>query len=162
LRGTELELAQALQAVDKMYDLSIEQKDPTAIALVLQLQGWMVQEMGNYDRAKRKFDAARQSIETSSLLQEVKDDWTLRHHFDSAGLAIAHKDYAAAKTQAAEFRRGAEPKKDPGELQQAHELAGRIALGAKDHGVGLAELQQANLEDARNLLLLGFSIRRQG
>lgn len=153
---------QALKPVDKMYDLSVERKDPTAIALVLQLQGWILMEMGNYDGAKRKFDGALQSIETSDLPQGVKDNWAVRHHFDLAALAIAQKDYPAAKALAAEFRQGAEHSKDPGELQQVHELAGRIALAESDYANAVAELQQADLRDARNLYWLGLAYQGKG
>jgi len=153
---------QALQAVDKMYDLSVQRKDPTAIALVLQLQGWIMVEMRNYSGAKSKFDAALESIETSNLPQEVKDNWTLRHHYDLAGLAIAQKDYTAAKAHAAEFRQGAAHSKDPGELRQAHELAGRIALAENDNGLAIAELQQSNLQDARNLYCLAVAYAGKG
>ena len=153
---------QALKPVDKMYDLSVERKDPTAIALVLQLQGWIMMEMGNHDGAKRKFDGALQSIETSNLPQEVKDNWTVRHHLDLAALAIAQKDYAAAKAHAAEFRQGAEHSKDPGELQQVHEMAGRIALAENDYANAVVELQQADLQDARNLYWLGLAYQGKG
>jgi tetratricopeptide (TPR) repeat protein len=153
---------QALKPVDKMYDLSVARKDPTAIALVLQLQGWIMVEMGNYDGAKRKFDDALQSIGTSNLPQEVRDNWTLRHHFDLAALAIAQRDYAAAKAHAAEFRKGAEQSKDPGELQQVHEMAGRIALAEKDYANAVVELQQADLQDARTLYWLGLAYQGKG
>jgi tetratricopeptide (TPR) repeat protein len=152
----------ALKAVNKMYVLSVERKDPTAIALVLQLQGWIMVEMENYDGAKRKFDSALQSIATSSLPQEVKDNWTLRHHYDLAGLAIAQKEYVVARAHAVELRQGADHTKDPGELQQAHELAGRIALDEKHYDDTIAELQQANLNDARNLYWLGFAYDGKG
>lgn len=153
---------EALKPVEKMYDLSVQRKDPTAIALVLQLQGWIMVEMGSYEAAKGKFDAALESIETSNLPPEVKENWTQRRHYDLAGLAIARSDYAVARVQAAEFRAGAERSKDPVELQQAHELAGRTALAERDDNLAIAELQQADLHDARNLYCLALAYAGKG
>ena len=84
------------------------------------------------------------------------------HHYDLAGLAIAQKEYAAARAHAAELRQGADHTKDPGELQQTHELAGRIALAEKDYDNAITELQQANWNDARNLYWLGSAYGGKG
>jgi len=39
-------------------------------------------------------------------------------------------------------------------VKQAHELAGRIALGEKDYETAITELQQANEQNPRNLFRL--------
>lgn len=155
---------QALQNTEKMYALSEKKSDPTAIALVLQLQGWLMVEMGNYDGAKGKFDGSLQAIQTSNLPPEIKDNWILRNHYDMTGLAIAQKDFGAAKAHASAFGQGAGAGKklSPAESQQAHELAGRIALGEKDYASAIAELQQANLHDPRILYWLGLAYEGKG
>ena len=79
---------------------------------------------------------ALESIETSSLPPEVKDNWTLRHHYDLAGLAIARKEYAAARAHAAKLRQGADHTRDPGELQQAHDARNLYWLGLAYGGKG--------------------------
>ncbi len=77
-------------------------------------------------------------------------------------MAIAKKDYAAAKTHADEFRQGAEASKNPAQLKQSHELAGRIALAKKDYGQAISELEQANQQDPRNLYRLGQAYQGKG
>ena len=56
----------------------------------------------------RQFDHSLQLIEGSTLSQEIKDNARLQHHFNMGALAIAKKDYAAAKTHADAYRQGAE------------------------------------------------------
>ena len=53
----------------------------------------------------RKYDVAARSsivhemIEGSTLSQEIKDNARLLHHYNLAALAIAKKDFVAAKSQ---------------------------------------------------------------
>jgi tetratricopeptide (TPR) repeat protein len=101
-------------------------------------------------------------IQGSSLSQEIKDNATLLHHYNQAGLAIGKKDYPTAKAHAEEFRKGAEASKNDLQVKQAHELAGRIALGEKDYETAITELQQANQQNPRNLFRLGQAYAGKG
>jgi len=47
-------------------------------------------------------------------------------------------------------------------VKQAHELAGRIALAQKDYDKTIAELQQANLQDPRNVYRLSLAYQAKG
>ncbi len=47
-------------------------------------------------------------------------------------------------------------------MQQAHELDGRIALAEKDNDKAIAELEQANLQDPRNLYRLSLAYEAKG
>ena len=69
-------------------------------------------------------------------------------------MAVGKKDYGAAKSHAEEFRKGAEASKNALQMKQAHELAGRIALGEKDYETAITELQQANEQNPLNLFRL--------
>jgi tetratricopeptide (TPR) repeat protein len=77
-------------------------------------------------------------------------------------LAIGKKDYASAKTHADAYLAGAEVSKNPVQMKQAHELAGRIALAQKDYDKAIAELQQANLQDPRNLYRMSMAYQSKG
>jgi tetratricopeptide (TPR) repeat protein len=118
--------------------------------------------MLKYDAAGQQFDHSLQIVQASSLSQGVKDNATLQHHFNLAGLAIAKKDYSAAKTRAEEFRKGAETNKNDLQLKQGHELAGRIALAEKNYDIAIAELQQANQQNPRNLYRLAQAYQAKG
>jgi tetratricopeptide (TPR) repeat protein len=155
-------LDQALQAMNKEYAVAEKKNDLASMAADLQAKGNILVEMQNYDEATRQFDRSLQMIQTSNLSQDIKDNATLLHHYDLAGIAIAKKDYAAAKTHADEFRRGAEASKNSAQMQQAHELDGRIALAQKDNDKAIAELEQANFQDPRNLYRLSLAYEAKG
>jgi tetratricopeptide (TPR) repeat protein len=132
------------------------------MAADLQAKGNILAEEPKYDAAAQQFDRSLQLIEGSSLSQEIKDNATLLHHFNMAALSIGKKDYAAAKTHAEEFRKGAEASKNELQLKQAHELAGRIALAEKDYDTAISELQQANQQNPRNLYRLAQAYQGKG
>jgi tetratricopeptide (TPR) repeat protein len=155
-------LDKALQQMDKEYAVAEKKNDMGAMAADLQAKGNIAAEMQKYDLAAQQFDRSLQMIEASSLSQELKGNATLLHHFNLAALAIGKKDYAAAKTHAEEFRQGAETSKNPAQVKQAHELAGRIALAEKDYDKAIAELQQANQQNPRNLYRLGQAYQGKG
>ena len=155
-------LDKALQAMDKEYAVAEKKNDAAAMAADLQAKGNILIEMLKYDEAGQQFEHSLQIIQSSSLSQEIKDNATLLHHFDEAGLAIGKKDYTAAKTRAEEFRKGAEASKNELQVKQAHELAGRIALAEKNYDTAIAELQQANDQNPRNLYRLGQAYQGKG
>jgi len=128
----------------------------------LQAKGNISFEMQKYDLAAQLFQHSLQLVEDSSLSQEIKDNQSLLYHFNMAAVAIGKKDYAAAKTHAEEFRQGAGATKNPQQVKQAHELAGRIALAQKDYDQAIAELAQANLQNPQNLYRLGQAYQAKG
>ena len=155
-------LDKALQAMDKEYAVAEKKNDVAAMAADLQAKGNIMVEMLKYDEAGQQFERSVELIQSSSLSQEIKDNATLLHHFNEAGLAIAKKDYTAAKAHAEEFRKGAEATGNGMQVKQAHELVGRIALAEKNYDTAIAELQQANDQNPRNLFRLGQAYQGKG
>jgi len=147
-------LDQAVQEIDKEYAVAAKKDDVAAMAADLQAKGNIFAQMPNYDQAQQQFDRSFEMIEASSLSQEIKDNAKLLHHFNMAAIAIGKKDYAAARTHTEQFRQGAEASKNPAQVKQAHELAGRIALAEKHYDQATAELQQANQQDPQNIYRL--------
>jgi tetratricopeptide (TPR) repeat protein len=147
-------LDQAVQEMDKEYAVAAKKNDVAAMAADLQAKGNILAQMPNYDQAQQQFDRSLQMIEASSLSEKMKDNAKLLHHFNMAAIAIGKKDYAAARTHAEQFRQGAEASKNPAQIKQAHELAGRIALAEKSYDHAIAELQQANQQDPQNIYRL--------
>ena len=155
-------LAQALQAMDKEYAVAEKKNDVAAMAADLQAKANILAEIPNYEEAKRVFDRSFQMIQESSQSQDIKDNAKILHEYNLAGIAIAKKDYATAKTHAAECAKAAEATKNLGQVQQAHELAGRLELAEKDNDNAIAELLQANLQDPRNLYRLSLAYQGKG
>jgi tetratricopeptide (TPR) repeat protein len=155
-------LEKALQAMDKQYAVAEKKNDVAAMAADLQAKGNILIEMVKYDEARQQFEHSLQLIQTSTLSQKIKDNATLLHHFNEAGLAIGKKDYSAAKAHTEEFRKGAEASKNELQVKQAHELAGKIALAEKNYDTAIAELQQANEQNPRNLYRLAQAYQAKG
>jgi len=152
----------ALQAMDKEYAVAEKKNDAAAMAADLQAKGNILAEMHRYDAAAQQFDRSLQIVQASGLSEQIKDNAKLLHRFNLTGLAIARKDLTQAKKTAEEFRQGAEAQQNPAQMKQAHELAGRIALAEKDYDKAIAELEQANQQDPRNLYRLSQAYQAKG
>jgi tetratricopeptide (TPR) repeat protein len=144
-------MAKALAEVDEQYALGEKTRDVPAMAGDLQLKGNILLEMGKAAEAKAAYERALKMIEDSSLSQEIKDNNKRVIHNNLARIALIKKDFASAKTEAEEFRKGAEASKNPAQVRLAHELAGMIALAEKDYDKALSELQQASQQNPQNL-----------
>jgi tetratricopeptide (TPR) repeat protein len=152
----------SIQAIDKEYAVAEKKNDNASMAADLQAKGNILAAMQNYDAAAQQFERSLQLTESSSLSQEIKDNAKLQHHFNLTSVAIGKKDYAAAKRHAEQFLKGAEVSKNPAQLKQAHELAGRIALAEKDYDKAIADLEQANEQNPLNLFRLSQAYRGKG
>ncbi|HWY71414.1 MAG TPA: tetratricopeptide repeat protein [Terriglobales bacterium] len=155
-------LEKALQAMDKEYAVAEKKNDAAAMAADLQAKGNIYSQMKRYDAAAQQFERSLQLVQASGLSQQIKENAKLLHRFNTTTLAIARKDLVSAKKNADEFRQGAEAQQNPAQLRQAHELTGRIALAEKDYDKAIAELEQANLQDPRNLYRLSEAYQAKG
>jgi tetratricopeptide (TPR) repeat protein len=155
-------LDKAVQHIESQFAVAEKKNDVAAMAADLQAKGNIIAEMQRYDAAQQQFDRSLQVVEASTLSQAIKDNAKLQHHFNLTALAIAKKDYAAAKSHAQEYRAGAEASRNPGQIKLAHELAGRIALAGKDYDTAITELEQANQQDPRNLYRLSQAFQAKG
>ena len=144
-------MAKALADVDKQHALGEKTRDVPAVAGDLQLKGNILLEMGRDADARAAFERALKMIEASSLSREIKENNKRFMHYNLARVALVKKDVAAAKTEAEEFRKGADASNNPAQVKLAHELTGMIALAEKDYDKALAELRQANQQNPENL-----------
>jgi len=144
-------MAKALADVEKQRALGEKTKDVPAMAGDLQLKGNILVEMGKADEARAAFQNALKTIEGSSLSEQIKDNNRRVIHYNLARVALVKKDIAGAKTEAEEFRKGAEASNNPAQVRLSHELTGLIALAEKDYDKALAELPQANQQNPQNL-----------
>ena len=155
-------MAKALADVDKQYALGEKTKDVPAMAGDQQLKGNILLEMGKAAEAKAAFERGLKMIEDSSLSQEIKDNNKRLSHYNLARVALVKKDLATAKTEAEEFRKGAEASNNPAQIRLVHELTGMIALAEKDYDKALAELQQASQQNPQNLYRMCLADQGKG
>jgi tetratricopeptide (TPR) repeat protein len=155
-------LDKALADVDKQYALGEKINDVAAMTGDLQTRGNILVEMGKYAEAKEHFDRLLKMTEGSNLSQEIKDNTKLFNHYNLAAVALGMKDLAKAKTEAEEFRKGAEASKNPAQVRQAHQLLGMIALAEKDYDKAIAELQQTGQQNPQNFYRLCQAYQGKG
>jgi tetratricopeptide (TPR) repeat protein len=155
-------LDQALQAMDKEFAVAEKKSDTAAMAADLQAEGNILSAMAKYGEAKKQFDRSLELIEGSTLSQEIKDNAKLLHQSNLTALAIEGRKYADADSLAEDFRLGAEASKNNAQVKLSHELEGRIALGEKNYDKAIAELEQANQQDPRNLFRLSQAYQGKG
>src|SRR5438270_451028 len=152
----------ALEDVDKQYALGEKTGDVAAMTGDLQTKGTILVEMGKYDEAKDQFERALKMTQDSGLSQEIKDNAKLFQHYNLATVALGKKDYATAKAEAEEFRKGAEASKNPAQVRQSHQIAGMIALADKDYDKAVAELGQTGQQNPQNLYRLCLAYQGKG
>jgi tetratricopeptide (TPR) repeat protein len=136
-------LAKALEEVRKQYELGVKTNDVPAMAFDEGLKGNILLEMGKPDQAKAAFENGLKIVEGSNLSQDIKDNAKVVVHYNLARVAVAKKDFAGAKREADEFRKGAQGSKNPNQVKNAHELDGIIALAEKSWDKAISELEQA-------------------
>jgi tetratricopeptide (TPR) repeat protein len=153
---------QALGEVDKQYALGEKTSDAPNLAGDLQLKGNILLEMGKFDEAKEAYERSLKITMDSNLSPEIKNNATLFNHYNLARVALGKKDLATAKTEAAEFTRGAATGKNPNQVKQGHELAGLIALEEKNYDQAISEFQQTNQQNVQNIYRLAWAYQSKG
>jgi len=155
-------LDQALVEVQKQYTLGEKTNDIPAMTGDLQLKGNVLLEMGRYPEAKQAYEQALKVTTDSGLSKEIKDNATLFHHYNLARVAIGQRDLETAKKETAEFLKGSQAANNSGQVKQAHELAGMIAIQEKNYDQAIAELNQSNQQNPVDLYLLGEAYQGKG
>jgi tetratricopeptide (TPR) repeat protein len=152
----------AIQAVQKMYQVAEADGDRIAMAGDLNLMGNILLEAGRPGDAAAKFAKAVQTAEQADVPVEVKEANRRNALANEARIALARNDLATARAKAKAYADQAAAKKVPFEVRQSHELLGLIALQDKDYAAAVAELQQANQQDPRVLFSLAQAYRGKG
>lgn len=155
-------LEQALKAQESQFDLASEGNDAAAMAGDLRTTGTILLEFGHPLKAAQEFKQAHTVVQHSTLPEAQKALADQAHLFDQARVAIAQKDWAAAKHQVEEYERNAEARQNQFQLWNAHQLAGSVALGEGKPGMAVAEFKQSNLQNPYNLYRLAVAYEAAG
>jgi tetratricopeptide (TPR) repeat protein len=143
-------MADALEAIDAMYAVAQKTNDTLFMAGDLQAKAAIYIEMNKPADAQAMFDKAIALVDASTLPDPIKANQHLFHHNSLARVAIARGDLASARRESDEFSKVALTG-GPFQQKQAHELAGIIAMQAKQWDTALAELAQASSQNVYNL-----------
>ena len=138
---------QALQEMQKQYDLGAKIGDTAAMSGDAQSMGDILLHAGKADEASKRYQQALGLVDKSSLSSEVKDDATLADRYNRGRVALKKNDVATAKTEAAAYLDGATAKNNPARIRQAHQLMGMIALREKKFDEAISHLGQADQQN---------------
>ncbi len=152
----------ALAELDRQYALGEGIGDAAAMAGDATLMGNVLLAAGKPAEALKRFEQAVQVVEASQLSPEVKRNAKLIHRYNTARVAVATKDFAAAKREGDAFMRESQARKNSGQIRLGHEVAGMIALKEKNYDAALSHLAQANQQDPYNLYRMALAYEGNG
>ncbi|HEU5303504.1 MAG TPA: tetratricopeptide repeat protein [Gemmatimonadales bacterium] len=152
----------ALKEIEKQYALDSKTGDPSQMAADASTIGIVLVHAGKPDQARKRFQQALDLQVSSNLSPESKDDAKLAHHYYLGRVALAKNDLATAKSEAAEYLKGAQAKQNDLRVRQAHELIGTIALNEKKHDEAIDELGQADQQDPYVVYLTALATQGKG
>jgi tetratricopeptide (TPR) repeat protein len=153
---------QALAELRKQYAVAERISDAANMAGDAVAMGDVLLQAGKPEEARKQYEKALELQLNSDLSQEVKDNAKLVHHYNLGRVAVRTKDLASAQKHAEAFMKGATAKNNSAVIRQAHELAGTIALKAKQFDQAVAHLTKANQQDPYVLYLLGKAHKGKG
>ena len=117
---------------------------------------------GKPAEAAQKFEESLRMVDGSKASEATKAAAHRTHLFDLARVALKKGDLAAARAEAAKYATAVEAKAVPFEVRQSHELAGMIAVQAKQWDVALAELGKAGEQNPRVTYFTGLAWQGKG
>jgi tetratricopeptide (TPR) repeat protein len=153
---------QALAELKKQYAVAEKINDAANMAGDAIAMGDVLLEAAKPEEARKLYEKAVALQEQSDLSAEVKEDAKLVHHFNLGRVALHTKDLAAAKRHADAFMKGATAKKNAGEIRQAHQLAGTIALKESRFDEALEHYEKANQQDPYVLYRMAKAYKGKG
>ena len=139
--------AKAMDAMQQEYAVAVKIADTASMSADHVAMGNILLDAWKPDEAQKHFTQALDLVTASSLSADVKEDTRLGDHYFRGRVALAKKDLATAKSEAAEYLKGAEARHNSFRIRQAHELAGTIALEEKQFDLAITELGQAGQQD---------------
>ena len=136
--------------------------DRISMSFDLNLMGNILLESGRVDEASSRFARAVEVAGQADVPDEVKEAVRRNALFNEARVALARNDVETARARAKAYAERVAATQVPFEVRQSHEIAGLVALYAKDYALAVTELQQANQQDPRVLYNLALAHKGKG
>ena len=153
---------EAVAELKKEQSIAARINDPANMSADAVAMGDVLLEAGKPEEARAMYQDALTSLERSDLSAEVKENARLVRHYNLGRVAVHTKDLAGAKKHADTYMQGATAKKNSGQIRQAHDLAGTIALKEKQYEQALAHFAKANQQDPYVLYRTGKAYKASG
>ena len=153
---------EALAELKKEQGIAAKINDPANMSADAVAMGNVLLEAGRPEKARAMYQDALERLERSDLSLEVKENARLLHQYNLGRVAVHSKDLAAARKHANAYMQAAVAKKNSGQIRQAHDLAGTIALKEKQYDQALAHFAKANQQDPYVLYRTGKAYKGSG
>ena len=158
----EGKLDEALAELKKEQSIAAKINDPANMSADAVAMGDVLLEAGKVDEARAMYQDALTRLERSDLSSEVKENARLVHQYNLGRVAVYNRDLATARKHADAYMQAATAKKNSGQIRQAHDLAGTIALKDKQYDQALAHFAKANQQDPYVLYRMGKAYKGSG
>jgi tetratricopeptide (TPR) repeat protein len=153
---------QALQELQRAYELAESDQDVLARAETLDRIGNVLLESGDQDGAMSRFAEAYEIIRTSEVSHEVKSRAERDLIYYETRVAITEPDRSAVWEKVSEYRSTSRQRYIPGVKERFNELGARAALAVDNHEMALRKVTMADQGDPRVLLLTALAQRAAG
>lgn len=143
----------ALAAIGERFELASAAGDRAAMGFDLNALGDILRHAGRFDEAEARYRESVEMITTSEATDDVKEAAARNLISERARIALERGETTIAVELTADYASATEAHRINFELQQARELAARVALAAGEPRKALFELAHANQQDPEVLLL---------
>ncbi len=154
--------ADAIRSIEEEKKIADAAGDVLSASQDLNFIGNLLLAAGKPAEAGKKFEESLAMSDRSKASDDVKEIARRAHLFDMARVALQNGDLATARATAARYATAVDARKNPAEVRQSHELAGMIAVQAREWDAALAELGKAGGQNPRVLYLTGLAWQGKG
>ena len=152
----------AVKAIEEEKKIADASGDLLSASQDVNFIGNILLAWGKPAEAVQKFEESMALVDKAKASDAVKDAARRNHLFDLARAALAKGDLAGARASAAKYAAAVEAKAVPFEVRQSHELAGMIAVQAKEWDSALSELGKAGQQNPRVMYFTGLAWQGKG
>jgi tetratricopeptide (TPR) repeat protein len=143
----------ALAAIGERFELAEAAGDRAAMGFDLNAMGDILRHAGRLDEAEARYRESVEMITSSEATDDVKEAAARNLIWERARTALERGETTIAAGLAADYASATKAHGIHLELQQARELAARVALATGEPRKALFELAHANQQDPEVLLL---------
>jgi len=156
------DLPSAIGEVRRLYELDASISDAAAMSTDLNAVAFLQRQEGRPADAQKELDRALEIVERSDLFTRVKRNAQLTYLINVAAGRLEEGRLKEAREKAEEYLAEVELMLNPTLIRTAHLVLGRIALAEKDYDRAIAELEQADQQNAWTLYHLGLAYEGKG
>ena len=152
----------AMKQLEQSRVLADSAEDAAGVATSFILQGYILIEEGEHDKARENFERSLIRVTKSSLSKQFRANAKRAFLFNAALADIAAGELSSARSYAAKYHNQVEILQSLTLTRTVHQLNGMIALAQGDYAATVKELEQANQQNPYNLYRLASAYLRMG